>query len=311
MKLNPPIILFIYKRPEHLKITLDSLSKCDGYENYSFFVFGDGPKNKSEISDVLKTREVAKNFLGNNAKYFFASNNKGLASSVIDGISKILKKFESVIVIEDDLIFHKNFLDYITNALNYYSNNDKVSMVSGYMYNVPQFKEYQNQIFLPLISTWGWGTWSSAWKNFDPHAEGYQVLKTDKSIRNKFDCNNSYPFSRMLGLQMNGKIDSWGIRWYWSVFKNNGITCFPPNTLVLNNGFDNTATHGKGFLTKFNKTKFPKESDYRVLLSKQIPVIVNPKIFKIFSNAMYDLNGGFLGKIRDFIKKYSWDLLKK
>ena len=79
---------------------------------------------------------------------------------------------------------------------------------------------------------------------------------------------------------------------------------------MLNNGFDKTATHGKGFLSKFNKTKFSKGDDYRVVLSEQVPVIVNPKIFTIFCEAMYNLNGGFLGKVRDFIKKYSWNLLK-
>ncbi len=48
----PPIVLFIYKRPEHLKKTLESLSNCSGFENYNFLVFGDGPKNSDEISIV-------------------------------------------------------------------------------------------------------------------------------------------------------------------------------------------------------------------------------------------------------------------
>jgi hypothetical protein len=307
-----PIILFIYKRPEHLKKTLESLSNCYGYENYSFFVFGDGPKNQFEESAVQKTRKVAINFLGDKAQYFFAPTNKGLAKSVIHGINMVLAQFTSVIVIEDDLIFHPHFLTYMNSALNKYLKEDKVSMVSGYMYYVPEFKDYQNQLFLPLISTWGWGTWSRAWKNFDVSASGYEKLKTNKSARKKFDCNGSYPFSRMLELQMKGKIDSWGIRWYWSIFKNNGLNCFPPNTLVLNNGFDTTATHGRGFLTNFDKSKFTKDDTYQVAVSEKVPVKLDSEVYKIFCKSMYHLNGGHIGKFRDFLKKFLWDgMIKK
>lgn len=306
-----PIILFIYKRPGHLRKTLESLSNCYGYENYSFFVFGDGPKNEFEESAVQETRKVAVDFLGERAQYFFAPENKGLANSVIHGISMVLDQFASVIVIEDDLIFHRDFLNYMNKALNKYLQEDKVSMVSGYMYNVPEFKDNQNQIFLPLISTWGWGTWSRAWKNFDVSASGYEILKTDKTLRKQFDCNGSYPFSRMLELQMNGKIDSWGIRWYWSIFKNNGLNCFPSNTLVLNNGFDATATHGRGFLTKFNKSELPKTDDYHIQISEQLPIELDQNLYKILCNSMYNLNGGHIGKIRDFLKKYFWDHMIK
>jgi hypothetical protein len=201
-------------------------------------------------------------------------------------------------------------LVYMNASLNIFAKHDKVMTVSGYMYNTPQLRNQNIQIFLPLISTWGWGTWDRAWQKFDPDAAGYEILKTDKRLRRKFDCNGSYPFSRMLGLQMNRKIDSWGIRWYWSIFKNNGLSCFPPNTLVLNNGFDATATHGSGFLTKFNRSKFPRDVDYQVHIFDQGPINVDSNLYRIFCTSMYHLNGGHIGKIRDILKKYIWDAMK-
>jgi hypothetical protein len=51
----------------------------------------------------------------------------------------------------------------------------------------------------------------------------------------------------MLMMQMeNKKIDSWAIRWLWSVFINNGLVLFPSSTLVLNIGYDESATHTTG-----------------------------------------------------------------
>ncbi len=311
MTFYSPIILFIYKRPEHLKKTLESLARCRGYEHHRIFVFGDGSRSQSEDAAVEETRKVAKDFLGDRAQYFFSPQNKGLAQSVIHGVSKVLGEFESAIIIEDDLIFHLEFLTFINTALQKYAKEEKVSMVSGYMYNVPELRKESKQIFLPLISTWGWGTWARAWTNFDKDATGYERLMSDRQLRKKFNCNGSYPFSRMLELQMKGKIDSWGIRWYWNIFNKNLISCFPPNTLVINNGFDTTATHGRGLLTNFNYTTFPNDNNYKVNVSETVPVSVDPTLYKILCIALYDLNGGHIGKVRDVFKEVIWDKFKK
>jgi hypothetical protein len=38
-------------------------------------------------------------------------------------------------------------------------------------------------------------------------------------------------------------IDSWAIRWYWSVFRKNGLPLFPACSLVIHEGMDSYATH--------------------------------------------------------------------
>ena len=44
---------------------------------------------------------------------------------------------------------------------------------------------------------------------------------------------------------MNGELDSWAIRWHYAVFVHDGLTLFPPRTLVSNTGFDGSGTHGR------------------------------------------------------------------
>ena len=44
---------------------------------------------------------------------------------------------------------------------------------------------------------------------------------------------------------MNGEIDSWAIRWYYTVFAHDGLALFPPRTLVVNMGFDGSGTHDR------------------------------------------------------------------
>lgn len=299
-----PIVLFIYKRPLHLAKTLNSLSNCEGFQNHQIYVFGDGPRNENENILVQETRNVAKSFFGDRAQYIFSNKNKGLANSVIDGVTSIINKYHSVIVIEDDLEFHSQFLKYMNNALIYFANNEKVMSISGYMYETKSLIGSNKAVLLPMISTWGWGTWSRAWSNFDPDSIGAEGLKLDNQLIKSFDCNNSYPFSRMLELQRSGKIDSWGIRWYWTIFKKNGLTCFPPSTLVKNNGFDNLATHGKGFLTKFSNNRTINSVEINVDILFDGKNQFNPEIYNEVCKSLYRLNGGLLGKVRDLFKKY-------
>lgn len=56
----------------------------------------------------------------------------------------------------------------------------------------------------------------------------------------------------MLEKQMAGKVDSWGIRWSWAVFRNSGLTLMPPRSLVTNAGMDGSGTHNSiGVLKQF------------------------------------------------------------
>jgi hypothetical protein len=54
-------------------------------------------------------------------------------------------------------------------------------------------------------------------------------------------------YSARLEAQARGLIDSWAIRWYWSVFRANGLVLYPPRTYVINKGMDGTGTHSSLF----------------------------------------------------------------
>ena len=47
----------------------------------------------------------------------------------------------------------------------------------------------------------------------------------------------------MLLNQMEGRADSWAIRWNWTVFRSRKLVLIPSRTLVRNIGFGDAATH--------------------------------------------------------------------
>jgi len=249
-----PIVVFAYRRPEHLRRTLQSLMHCDGFEDSHVIVYGDGPRSDEERPSTEATRQVAREMLGSRAEYRFSDVNLGLSQSVIRGVTEVTDRFGRAIVLEDDLQVAPGFLAYVNSALDRYAETPSVFQVSGYQFDVPEFATRRSALFLPLTVSWGWATWKRAWDCFDPLATGWERLLADESLRRRFDLGGIYGYSTMLVRQMAGVRDSWAVRWYWTAFRNEALTIFPPATLVRNTGFDGSGTHGRGLLRTFAAT---------------------------------------------------------
>jgi hypothetical protein len=253
--MNAPIALFVYNRPEHSRKTIESLISCPEFAESPIYVFSDGSKNTADAIMVAKTLNVVTSLIGHKATIVIADQNRGLAESIIFGVSRLLQNYDRVIVMEDDLIVNNYFLQYMNAALEFYKNDEKVMQISGYMYPIRKLEKYSSSIFLPFSSSWGWATWRSSWEYFDPKASGWEVLLTDIDMRSRFNIDQSYDYFDMLKNQMSGSnnIDSWAIRWYWSIFKNSGYILYPQISYVENIGFDNTGTHCSVSDNRFKK----------------------------------------------------------
>ncbi len=239
-----PIAFFAYKRPEHTKKSLESLSKNEGAEYSDLFIFCEGAKCNGDEEAVRQVREIVRSKQWcRNVQIIEQDKNMGCANSIIFGVTKVCDEYGSVIVIEDDLIVSPCFLHYMNLALNLYRNESKIIQISGHMFPVKFSSSQEDCVFLPFTTSWGWATWQRAWQYFDLDMKGYEQLKSNKNKRYKFNLNNSFDYFNMLESQLTGKIDAWDIRWYLSTFMLNGLTLFPKKSLVSNIGFDGSGTH--------------------------------------------------------------------
>jgi hypothetical protein len=239
-----PIALFVYKRPDHVRWTLESLTNCPEFGASALYVFCDGPKSEKDRPAVQRAREVARSLAGPRAVFLESEVNRGLANSIVTGVTRVLAEHERIVVVEDDLIVAPQFLTFLNLALERYAKEPKVMQVSGHMFDVPEFTTRREALFLPLTTSWGWATWARAWTAFDPVASGWEALRVDRALRKRFNIGGSIDYAKMLCSQAEGMLDSWAIRWYWSVFRREGVVVFPPQTLVSNAGFNSTGTHG-------------------------------------------------------------------
>ena len=170
-----PVIVFAYNRPEHLRRTLGELAKNTLAKESVLYVFCDGAKpnaSKEQIALVEKVREVANAAIGfSEIHVVCAEKNKGLANSIIGGVSEVINKHGRVIVLEDDLLTSPYFLKYMNMALDKYKNYPAVFTISA---NRPPVKkmtipaDYEYDVFVSLrpFST-GWATWQNKWERID------------------------------------------------------------------------------------------------------------------------------------------------
>jgi hypothetical protein len=267
-----PVVLFCYNRPLLTRQTLLALSENTLAMQSELFVFCDGPKPELSLEEQNKIQEVRRIVKENKwckkVTVFESAENKGLANSVINGVTKIINEFGKVIVLEDDLLTSVYFLEYMNAALDKYDNCKNVFQISAHIFPVQHSKKDHASFFLPMTTSWGWATWKRAWDCFDPNAIGYERMKTDDGMRTRFNLQGSYPYSNMLYAQLETKtVDSWAIRWWWSVFLKNGITLFPDQPLVKNIGFGDEATHTEKnpfeesvFDQQYSIAEFPEEA---------------------------------------------------
>jgi hypothetical protein len=298
-----PIALFIYNRPTALRRTLATLLKCEKFARSRVYVFADGPKFPSEKDAVEEARKVAIDMLGREAHYVFAEANRGLASSLVSGVSDVVREHSRVIVVEDDLTLSRGFLDFLNRGLDRFEADERVYQVSGHFFDVPEFAARQQSLLLPITTTWGWGTWARAWRHLDLSAKGWSRLSSDAALRRRFNLQGAYDYASMLRRQVADQGKSWGALWYWSVFKRGGLTLFPPRTLVSNHGMDGSGTNGAGRFRGFGQQAMPSSNEPAGVEVEILSQASDEALRRLVYKAVWNQNGRQIGKLIDVAKR--------
>ena len=285
LKKLAPILLFTYKKIAPLKRTVEALLKNELASASELFIFSDGPKSGNDLKEINEVRAYL-NTLTGFKKITIKTEpfNKGLASSIIGGVSEILESYESVIVLEDDLITSSNFLNFMNDALTHYGDEERVLSIAGYTVPIQVPASYEfDTYFTQRASSWGWATWSDRWNEIDWSVSDYETFIKDRASRKRFNRMGS-DLTGMLNKQMKGKINSWAIRFCYHQFKSELYTVFPTVSKVSNIGFGEDATHTKGAQSRY-ATVLDKTD------KKKFALDMNPSLHKDF--------------VRQFVKTYS------
>lgn len=277
-----PILLFCYNRLDTLKQTLESLKANTLADNSDLIIFSDAAKYEKDFIAVEKVRSYIRSINGfKSIKIIEAENNRGLANSIINGVSKVIEASKKVIVLEDDLKLAPNFLSFMNNALDTYENNEDIYSISGFIFDIDIPKNYEYDVFFTKRHcSWGWAMWKNRWEKIDWEVSDYNEFINSTQKRKKFD-EIGEDLSYSLKKQMEGKINSWAIRCNYDQFKRQTYTVYPTKTMVVNLGFGVDATHTN---QKFNKYKATMSEPFQKNFKFPESVFENEKILRQFKN---------------------------
>jgi hypothetical protein len=294
-----PIVLFVFRRLDVLKLTIESLQNNLLAKESDLIIFSDAGNTEESNRDVNLVRSYIKQIRGFKSLEIIESNsNKGLAQSIIEGVSEVFTRYESAIVIEDDLVLSSNFLFFMNSSLNHYFSNNKVKAISGYSFNFSTENNIIDAYFLNRFWPWGWATWRDRWVEVDWDMKSYISFKNNNSEIKRF-ANLGSDVNAMLKKQMAGKIDSWAIRFTYHIFVINGLVLFPSISKVSNEGFDKFATHTKGISDRYN-TKIDHSGKLNFFFPSELLVSsLHQKQFQI----KFGIWARLVNKIKELVKK--------
>jgi hypothetical protein len=299
-----PIALFTYNRPDHTKETIRALQANYLAEESDLFVFSDAPKNPESLSAVLEVRDYLRRVSGfKSVTIIERTNNYGLAKSIINGVTDICDRYGNVIVLEDDLVTSRHFLKYMNDALTQYKADERVISIHGYIY--PLRKTLPETFFLRGADCWGWATWKRGWDLFEPDAQKlYEAVLAGGEIK-IFDFDGNYGYANMLRQQIEGKVNSWAIRWYASAFLAGKLTLYPGISLVQNIGNDSSGTHCG------NTDAFAGKIAEQPVQVGGIPVVASGLAYEAVSRYFKSLRLPLMQRVRNKIKtlRSGWAVL--
>ena len=246
LKKNFCIALFAYNRPSHLRRVLISL---ENYKIDKINIFLDGPKNKDdkiiqkEIKQIVQDNYFNKSI---NKNIYISKKNKGLAKSITSGLDILSKKYDYILVLEDDCIPRKELFKYVFKNLNRLNQDDIAGICC---YQIPKIHNlfYSNKILKNLIFKyfipWGWCIKSKDWIDYRKHKftknriEDKLILKIDKLAKS---------FNKI-----------WSLRFMkFNLIKNKRFI-YPSKSLIKNIGFDGSGINSKvtdKFLTNYSES---------------------------------------------------------
>ncbi|MDA9983891.1 hypothetical protein N9E29_02180 [Porticoccaceae bacterium] len=256
-----PVAIFGFKRADHLEQTLNAILRHDGYSNRQYYIFLDNYKKKSDRVNVEEVRLMVESHPLKNKTIIARPRNLGLKDNIKSGLDFVLSTYDTVIVLEDDIVVGPLFFRYMDTCLESFAYDNSVFHINGWQYPV---NLEEKLYFSSIMNCWGWATWRNRWVKYDDNYESY-VDNWSFWKKIKFDLYFSGLFWNQIRLNKLGTLNTWAIFWFATIYENKGSCVSPHSSLVENIGFDSSGEHSKDVKNVYTRKLKTKQVDYKFI----------------------------------------------
>lgn len=242
------VLILAWNRPDKLSRLVERLKEL---QVPNIYIWRDGPRVDSnhDFINCRKVEEIANsNFDWNcTLKKRISSVNLGCEQSVRSAIDWFFEFEDEGIIIEDDCLPNEDFFAFCDSLLDTYRSDNRIWTVSGSNFQNGKVRGSASYYFSRYCHSWGWATWKDRWRHYADNKKYWKDYFHEERV---YDMSNSewFYWRKVFDrLYLKNQPDSWALRWLMTCFANQGLTAIPNVNLVLNIGFDKSATHTKGY----------------------------------------------------------------
>jgi hypothetical protein len=244
------IVVFCYTRFQKLTHLINDLSKNMLFGRIKIIFIQDGLNcriAKKELKlNHQKVRRIIEVFQKKNLNFVekdFKSKNYGLANIIESTLDRLAKKYDSVIVLEDDLRISKNFIFLMSQLLDEFKSNNKVYHINGWAPSNFSNMTKSKIILTKMMYCWGWATWSDRWIKY----RKFKTIKKKNYLNFfkllKFDYFGLAGHYYQLNMNWKLKRKTWAIFWQLYIWSKNYYCLSLSKSIVLNDGLSQGENH--------------------------------------------------------------------
>jgi GR25 family glycosyltransferase involved in LPS biosynthesis len=266
--MESPILYIVFNRPEVTEITFQKIKEIKPKKLY-IVIDAARTDKKGEYLLVERVKNIVsqKNINWNcELKYLVREENYGCKKNITTAISWALEKEDRLIILEDDIVITKAFIEFANEMLEKYKNTENVAMVSANNYT-PLKSLKSDYLFSNYGHIWGWATWKRVWSKFDVEVPDLEWtvandLSDMKFVSKKEKKYYKHYFSMWLEKIKSKTENAWGPQFFFFRRQNNLLSIVPKVNLASNIGVFSSRT---GIKAKKNNFYFESTENYKVL----------------------------------------------
>lgn len=236
-----PLGVTCYNRPAMLARVLQAL-KDQAFPG-PLYLFSDGPHDDPQ---VLEVHELCRAVDWAEKIVVFHKHNISQKRAIPYAMDYMLNRHEAAVQIEDDVVPHPYFWEFMASCLERYKDERQVYGVCGYTRTLPEeiVSEYPfDAHFYPRVGTAAWGTWRDKWRT---HTERDLPAMARKAEQAGLDLTlGGEDLPRGLARWLEHKTANWSLAWLMNVALRGGYFLYPMRTLCSNIGHGTGVSHSR------------------------------------------------------------------
>lgn len=242
-----PILLLIFSRPDTTQAVFNAIREIKPPRLY---VGADGPRNNKpgEAEKCEATRSIIDQVDWDcEVKTLFRDENLGCGIAPHQAMNWFFEQEEMGIILEDDILPSQSFFWYCQELLEKYKDDERVMEIAAMNY-LGEWKpeEPESYYFSWMGTTWGWASWSRAWKHYNYNIPDFQIMREQGKVNHYFFTrpDTDYVMDKLeQAYQRDPNITWWDYQWMYTRITRGGVSIIPKKNLAVNIGFGDGSTH--------------------------------------------------------------------